>query len=127
MTCSSHGYCTQSQNETKCKCFNGFKGDRCEIGGNTVKILQGIQWLSIAICIFSIVLFWCLVIGSDILDYLKIGDEHIDMDEWRREKLHGEKFAKQNTKRLMKKRRNRRRKRNAQNKHKRLQHQLKKL
>ena len=32
-----------------------------------------------------------LIIGSDVLDYLKIGDEHIDMNEWRREKLHGEK------------------------------------
>jgi hypothetical protein len=126
-TCSSHGYCTQSQNETKCKCFTGFKGDRCEIESNSVNVVKSVQWLSIAICIFSIILFWCLVIASDILDYLKIGDEHIDMDEWRHEKLHGEKKAKQNTKRLMKTRRNRRRKGNAQNKHKRLQHQLKKL
>jgi hypothetical protein len=125
VTCSSHGHCIQNLNETKCKCFNGFKGDKCEIEGNTVKILQGIQWLSIAICIFSIVLFWLLVITSDVLDYFKIGDEHIDMDEWRHEKLHGEKKVKQNTKRLRKSKRNARRKRNTnannnKNNHKRL-------
>jgi len=28
-------------------------------------------------------------VGSDVLDYFKIGDEHIDMNEWRREKYYG--------------------------------------
>ena len=27
--------------------------------------------------------------GSDVLDYFRIGDEQIDMNEWRREKYYG--------------------------------------
>ena len=102
VTCSLHGYCLQSLNKTKCKCFNGYEGDKCEIESNSVKLVKSVQWTTTTICIFSICLLWLIFIGSDILDYLKIGDEHIDMNEWGREKLHGEKKAKQNTKRLMK-------------------------
>jgi hypothetical protein len=31
VTCSSHGYCTQRQSETKCKCNNRYEGEVCEI------------------------------------------------------------------------------------------------
>ena len=34
-------------------------------------------------------LAWFLFIGSDVLSYLKIGHERIDMNEWRFEKFHG--------------------------------------
>ncbi len=91
VTCSSHGYCKQSQNKTKCKCYNGYEGEKCEIEGNTVKLVKNVQWTSTFICVICISTFWLIVIGSDVLDYLKIGSEHIDMDEWRREKFHGEK------------------------------------
>ncbi len=90
VTCSSHGNCIQSQNQTKCKCFNGFEGDKCEIESNSVKVVKSVQWLSTTICIVTISLLWLIFIGSDVLDYLKIGSEHIDMDKWRREKFHGE-------------------------------------
>ena len=30
----------------------------------------------------------CIVVCSDVLDYFEIGNERIDMDKWRREKLH---------------------------------------
>jgi hypothetical protein len=89
VTCSSHGNCIQSQNETKCKCYNGYEGDNCEIEGNTVKKVKYTQWSATIICIVCIIIFWLVIISSDILDYFKIGSEHIDMDEWRREKLHG--------------------------------------
>jgi hypothetical protein len=39
-------------------------------------------------------------VGSDVLDYLRIGHEHIDMNEWRREKYYGEN---ENEKKKMKK------------------------
>ncbi len=88
-TCSSHGYCKQTQSETKCKCFNGYEGDKCEIESNSLKIVKSVQWLSTTLCIITISLSWLIFIGSDILGYFKIGSEHIDMNEWRREKLHG--------------------------------------
>ena len=94
VTCSSHGYCTQSQTETKCKCYNGYEGEKCDIESNSVKVVKYVQWTTTIICIVCITIFWLLVIGSDVLDYLKIGSEHIDMDKWRREKLHGEKTRK---------------------------------
>ncbi len=91
MTCSSHGYCIQNQTDTQCKCFTGFRGDKCEIESNSIIVVKNVQWTSTIICIVCISTFWLLIIGSDVLDFLKIADEHIDMDKWRREKLHGEK------------------------------------
>jgi hypothetical protein len=89
VTCSSRGNCIQNQTDTQCKCFTGFRGDKCEIEGNTVKVVKNVQSTSTIICIVCISTFWLLVIGSDVLDFLKIADEHIDMNEWRREKFHG--------------------------------------
>jgi hypothetical protein len=92
VTCSSHGYCIQSQNTstiTQCKCLSGYKGDNCEIESNTVKLVKNVQWSTTAICIAVILTFWTLVICSDILDFFKIGHDHIDMNEWRSEKFHG--------------------------------------
>jgi hypothetical protein len=93
-TCSFHGYCTQNQSATKCKCNKGYEGDKCEVELNAVKVVKNVQWTTTIICIVCILIFWLLVIGSDVLDYLKIGDEHIDMNEWRHEKLHGYKRKK---------------------------------
>jgi hypothetical protein len=87
VTCSFHGYCTQSQSDTKCKCYNGYEGKDCETEIKVLKIVKNVQWLATAICIIVILIFWSLVIGSDVLDFLKIADEHIDMDEWRHEKF----------------------------------------
>jgi hypothetical protein len=42
-----------------------------------------------------------MIIGSDVLDYFKIGDEHIDMSEWRREKLHGKVKTKKKKKKVV--------------------------
>jgi hypothetical protein len=98
VTCSSHGYCTQNQNETKCKCNRGYEGDMCEKELNEVKKVKYTQWTTTIICIVCIITFWLVIITSDILDYLKIGSEHIDMNEWRHEKLHGEKDEVKRTK-----------------------------
>jgi len=94
VTCSLHGHCIQNQTDTQCKCFNGYEGDKCEIEGNPVKLLKNVQWTTTIICIICIFTFWLLVIGSDILNYVKIGSQHIDRNEWRNEKSHGEKTRK---------------------------------
>ena len=94
VTCSFHGNCIQNQSDTKCKCLNGYEGDKCEIESNSIKVVKNVQWTSTIICIVCIAIFWLLVIGSDILNYLKIGSEDIFRNEWRREKLQGEKTGK---------------------------------
>jgi hypothetical protein len=89
VTCSSNGYCYLLQNQTqaKCKCNNGYSGETCDFESNTSKQLK--TWTSTIICIICIIIFWTMVVGSDVLDYLRIGDEQIDMNEWRREKYYG--------------------------------------
>ncbi len=91
VTCSSHGYCTQSQNETKCKCNNGYEGDKCEIESGAVKAVKSIQWTTTIISILFIGTFWIIIVSNDLLNYFKIGHERIDINEWKSEKIHGEK------------------------------------
>jgi hypothetical protein len=94
VTCSSHGYCKQSQNEIKCKCFKGYNGDKCEIESNSSKATKYVQWLATAICILFILTVCTLTISSDVLNYFKICAQRIDLNEWKREKLYGEKRKK---------------------------------
>jgi hypothetical protein len=89
VTCSSHGYCIQNLNETKCKCNLGYEGEVCDKELNEVKKVKYTQWTTTIICMICIATFWFVIITCDILNYLKIGNEHVDMDEWRHEKLHG--------------------------------------
>jgi hypothetical protein len=73
VTCSSHGYCTHIQSEIKCKCFDGYEGVECEKESNKVKVVRNVQWTSTIICIICILIFWSLMIGSDVLEFYKIG------------------------------------------------------
>jgi hypothetical protein len=103
VTCSSNGYCylLQNQTQTKCKCNNGYSGETCDVESNSIKQLKTFQWTSTIICIICLITFWTLILGSDVLDYLKIGDQHIDMNEWRREKYYGKtEIKKKNLKKL---------------------------
>ena len=61
---------------------------------NSVKIVKNVQWVATFIAILTLVLTFSLFIASDVLDYLKIGHQHIDMDEWRDEKYYGGKRIK---------------------------------
>jgi hypothetical protein len=76
VTCSLHGKCTQSHNETKCKCNRGYEGDACDKELYEVKKVKYTQWTTTIICIICILTFWSLMIGSDLLDYLKIGNRN---------------------------------------------------
>jgi hypothetical protein len=103
VTCSSHGYCTQIQSEIQCKCFKGYDGKQCEIESNTIKAVKSVQMTATIISIVFLIIFWIIIIGTDVLDYFEIGNEHIDMDEWRREKFHGEKAKPKKAKKFKKK------------------------
>jgi hypothetical protein len=102
VTCSSNGYCylLQNQTQTKCKCNNGYSGETCDLESNSIKQLRYFQWTSTIICILFIITFWILIVGSDVLDYFKIGDEHIDINEWRREKYYGKDGKEENRNRI---------------------------
>ena len=99
-TCSLHGYCKQTQNgsfiQTQCKCNKGYEGDDCELEMSSVKQVKNVQWSTTIICIVILAFTWFLFIGSDVLDYFKIGSEHIDMDKWRDEKFYGSKEFREN-------------------------------
>ena len=97
-TCTMNGNCFLNNTESYCKCFTGFSGDDCEVVEMTVKIVKGVKLTATIICIVCLATFGCLIICSDVLDYLKIGSEHIDMDNWRREKLHGKDLNKKSKK-----------------------------
>jgi amino acid transporter len=60
--------------------------------------VKNVQTTATIISIVFIIIFWIIIIGSDVLDYFKIGNQHIDMDEWRREKFRGEKVKPKKTK-----------------------------
>jgi hypothetical protein len=76
VTCSSHGYCTQRQNEIMgCKCFQGYEGDECDVELSVVKIVKNVQWTTTIICIICVALFWVIVVGSDLFNFLKIGQK----------------------------------------------------
>jgi hypothetical protein len=91
VTCSFHGYCIQNQSETKCKCFNGYDGDKCENESSSVKLVKSVQWTTTVISILFISTFWIIIVLNDLLNYFKIGHKRIDINEWKSEKIHGEK------------------------------------
>ena len=96
-TCSLNGDCRETQSETYCKCFTGFSGDDCQVVEMSTKIVKGVQMTTTILSMACLVSLACLVLGNDFLKYLNIVNEHIDIDEWRREKLHG-KITKTKTK-----------------------------
>ena len=53
-------------------------------------------------CIICLITFWTLIVGSDVLKKFKIGDEHIDMNKWRREKYYGKSEKAETTKNIRK-------------------------
>ena len=102
-TCSQNGYCLVNEVSSYCKCFKGFSGNDCEQEDSSVKALKNFQLTSTIICIIFLSSVWVIVSSSDLLNYLDIGSEHIDMDEWRREKLHGKELIKKKKQKKIKK------------------------
>jgi hypothetical protein len=91
-TCSFHGYCTQSQNETKCKCYNGYEGDDCEIESNTVKVVKNVQWTTTIICIICIATFMLIILGNDLFNFLKFNRKNRLKDIEKKSQFLKEKF-----------------------------------
>ena len=101
-TCSMNGNCLVNHTESHCKCFTGFSGDECQLEETSLKIAKGVKVTATIICIVCLVAFGCIVVCSDVLDYFEIGNERIDMDKWRGEKLHGKDPSKKTKKKNQK-------------------------
>jgi hypothetical protein len=69
-TCNGKGYCFNSQNSPKCKCFTGYSGDVCDLTLVQVKIVKSVQFTSSLLCIIVIGTFITMVVINDIWDRL---------------------------------------------------------
>jgi hypothetical protein len=59
-----------NETATACMCFSNYEGENCEIASQSVKTAQQISSATIAIAISSILIFYLLIIASDIFDYM---------------------------------------------------------
>jgi hypothetical protein len=75
VTCSNHGFCFLNQTQTKCECFTGYSGDKCDFESCLVKVIRYVQWTSTIICIICLITIWTLIVGNDVLNYFKIGND----------------------------------------------------
>lgn len=64
-TCSKHGICYESDYETKCKCFNGYLGQKCEKESNDIKIRKFVIKTSTIIAILTIFSFYIICLVCD--------------------------------------------------------------
>ncbi len=92
VTCSSHGYCMQNQNKTKCKCQNGYEGDGCELESNIIKVVKKVQWTTTIICTTCIVTFIILILGNDLFNFLNVRQKNRLKDIEKKSKCLEKKF-----------------------------------
>lgn len=71
-TCSLHGYCEAVDLKPTCKCYYGYLGDNCLEEASSKKQVAYFQYVSLIICIASIVTVCFFVISNDVLNYFGI-------------------------------------------------------
>lgn len=67
-TCNKNGYCYNSQNEPKCKCFTGYLGDKCDLISSQIQQVKTIQSTSSIICFIIFATMISMVILNDIMN-----------------------------------------------------------
>jgi hypothetical protein len=75
-TCSRNGNCFDLNKKPKCKCFNMYSGDRCELESNELKTTKQIISYSTIIAIAVIIMFYCCFFLMDISKYLCKKNRH---------------------------------------------------
>lgn len=68
-TCSGNGNCMDVNSVPKCSCFAMYSGNHCEIESQQKKTLQQVSATTSIIAIVTLVIFYGLVVLSDILDF----------------------------------------------------------
>lgn len=74
-TCSGNGNCNDENSVATCKCFAMYSGDHCEIESQQKKTIQQVSTTTSIIAIITLVVFYGLVLLSDILDFCCIHKE----------------------------------------------------
>ena len=62
-----------------------------------MKVTKSAELVSTIICVACMVSFWTIIVCSDIMDYLKMGDEQINITEWKKKKIQGFERKKENS------------------------------
>ena len=92
-TCFSNGNCVELNNSPKCKCFNLYEGDRCEIISSSLKTRTKVKTVTVTIAIVSIVVFYMIIIAGDLVDKFVIkGKKSIANNSKFRSRMRRKKF-----------------------------------
>ncbi|CAF1088212.1 unnamed protein product, partial [Brachionus calyciflorus] len=68
LTCSSNGECVLSSlHEPKCKCFQLYSGENCEIKSLSLIVIQNVRITSSVIAIIIIILLFLYIIANDLI------------------------------------------------------------
>ena len=65
-TCSYNGYCIDVAHEPKCKCYNLYSGDKCQIKSSELNIIKITKTISLAVAIGSFSLVALVVFILDL-------------------------------------------------------------
>ena len=76
-TCFSNGNCVELNNSPKCKCFNLYEGDNCEIVGSLLQNVITVKYVTVVIAILFIAGFYLVIIAGDLVDKFVIRTKNI--------------------------------------------------
>ncbi|RNA11375.1 neurogenic locus notch-like protein [Brachionus plicatilis] len=65
-TCSKQGVCNEKGDKAKCKCFNYYSGEKCEIESNEMKAIKTVIKTSYIIAGIILISLFLLIIGCDL-------------------------------------------------------------
>ena len=68
-TCSNNGQCADINNTPKCVCFSSYKGDKCELMNDSLKLTKNFISIASSFAILFIVIFYLMFI---VLDFSKL-------------------------------------------------------
>ena len=74
-TCSGNGNCADVNDVATCTCFSLYSGTHCEIVSSQRKTIETISSTTSVIAIVTLVLFYCMFILSDLMDWLCISKD----------------------------------------------------
>ena len=69
-TCFTNGKCFIVDNKPKCKCFQYYSGEKCELQDQTLATIKYVANLALILAIIIIFSFYILILVSDLLKYV---------------------------------------------------------
>ena len=68
-TCSGNGYCEDIDNKPKCKCFNMYEGENCNIQSSQLIAIKAFIKMSSILAIIVIICFYLVILLMDLFKY----------------------------------------------------------